>query len=113
MKYRSRLDIVAAMLRVMAGSPSSRNKLMYAAFLSYAQLKEYLPYLEGRDLVRRNELQQYSLTEKGNEVLTLYDEMMRVIDESPVLPTQPREEPVAPLWRRFNLPNAPASNEGI
>ena len=44
MKYRSRTDIVALILEAANGR-ATKTKIMYKAFLSYAQLKEYLTVL--------------------------------------------------------------------
>lgn len=44
MKYRSRTDIVSEILEAAQGG-TSKTKIMYKAFLSYAQLKEYLAVL--------------------------------------------------------------------
>jgi predicted transcriptional regulator len=50
MKYRSRTDIVGLMLEAANGG-STKTKIMYKAFLSYAQLKEYLTLLLQNDLL--------------------------------------------------------------
>jgi predicted transcriptional regulator len=44
MKYRSRTDI-AEMILEAANGGAAKTKIMYKAFLSYAQLKEYLTVL--------------------------------------------------------------------
>lgn len=44
MKYRSRTDITAQILEAANGGVT-RTRIMYKAFLSYAQLKEYLTVL--------------------------------------------------------------------
>ncbi|MFL6455862.1 MAG: winged helix-turn-helix domain-containing protein, partial [Nitrososphaeraceae archaeon] len=44
MKYRSRTDIVGLILEAANGG-ATKTKIMYKAFLSYAQLKEYLGVL--------------------------------------------------------------------
>ena len=43
MKYRSRTEIVSMILEAANGG-ATKTKIMYKAFLSYAQLKEYLSY---------------------------------------------------------------------
>lgn len=46
MKHRSKVEIIADMLEtIMADSSMSSSKIMYKAFLSYKQLKEYVPLL--------------------------------------------------------------------
>ncbi|MFL6431808.1 MAG: winged helix-turn-helix domain-containing protein, partial [Nitrososphaeraceae archaeon] len=44
MKYRSRTDIVGLILEAANGG-ATKTRIMYKAFLSYAQLKEYLTVL--------------------------------------------------------------------
>jgi predicted transcriptional regulator len=44
MKYRSRTEIVSNILDATNGG-AIKTKIMYTAFLSYAQLKEYLSVL--------------------------------------------------------------------
>ena len=44
MKYRSRTEIVGMILDAANGG-TTKTKIMYKAFLSYAQLKEYLSVL--------------------------------------------------------------------
>ena len=41
MKYRSRTEIVAMILEAANGG-ATKTRIMYKAFLSYAQLREYL-----------------------------------------------------------------------
>jgi predicted transcriptional regulator len=43
-KYRSRTEIVAMILEAANGG-ATKTKIMYKAFLSYAQLREYLSVL--------------------------------------------------------------------
>ncbi|MGA9172279.1 MAG: winged helix-turn-helix domain-containing protein, partial [Nitrososphaeraceae archaeon] len=40
MKYRSRTDIVGLILEAANGGGATKTRIMYKAFLSYAQLKE-------------------------------------------------------------------------
>lgn len=65
MKYRSRTEIIDSMLRSIK-TGATKTQIMYRAYMSYAQLKEYLALLEGRELIRfQPESQLYLLTEKG------------------------------------------------
>jgi predicted transcriptional regulator len=45
MKYRSRSDIVGLLLDAANGGRAAKTKLMYKAYLSFNQLREYLPLL--------------------------------------------------------------------
>ncbi|MDW0296958.1 MAG: winged helix-turn-helix domain-containing protein, partial [Nitrososphaeraceae archaeon] len=50
MKYRSRTEIVSMILEAANGG-ATKTKIMYKAFLSYAQLKEYLSVLIENNLI--------------------------------------------------------------
>jgi predicted transcriptional regulator len=81
MKYRSRTDIVGLMLEAANGG-ATKTKIMYKAFLSYAQLKEYLTVLLQNDLLEYEEgKQNFRTTEKGLRLLQMhnqFDEMMSI-----------------------------------
>jgi predicted transcriptional regulator len=65
MKYRSRTEIVAMILEAANGG-SSKTKIMYKAFLSYNQLREYLSVLIENNLIEYLEVSPiYKTTEKG------------------------------------------------
>ena len=73
MKYRSRTDITARILESANGGVT-KTKIMYRAFLSYAQLKEYLSVLVQNELLQYLEGEQvYKTTDKGNRFLELYN----------------------------------------
>ena len=76
-KYRDRPDIIASILRVVANAPSgyaSFTKIMYGAYLSYEQLKEYLAVLVPNGLIVRGPtIELYKITPKGTEFLNAYD----------------------------------------
>jgi predicted transcriptional regulator len=64
MKYRSRTEIVATMLEAANGR-ATKTKIMYKAYLSYAQLKDYLSVLIENNLIEYLEgTQTYKTTEK-------------------------------------------------
>src|ERR687884_432528 len=81
MKYRSRTDIVGLILEAANGG-ATKTKIMYKAFLSYAQLKEYLTVLLQNDLLEYEEgKQNFRTTEKGLSLLQMhnqFDEMMSI-----------------------------------
>ena len=81
MKYRSRTDIVGLILEAANGG-ATKTKIMYKAFLSYAQLKEYLTVLLQNDLLEwEDETQLFRTTEKGLRLMQMYnqfDEMMSI-----------------------------------
>ncbi|HZA07037.1 MAG TPA: winged helix-turn-helix domain-containing protein [Nitrososphaeraceae archaeon] len=83
MKYRSRTDIVGLILEAANGG-ATKTKIMYKAFLSYAQLKEYLTVLLQNGLLEYEERRQnIRTTEKGLCLLQLRnqcDEMMSIVN---------------------------------
>ena len=83
MKYRSRTDIVGLILEAANGG-ATKTKIMYKAFLSYAQLKEYLTVLLQNDVLEyEDETQLFRTTEKGLRLLQMYnqfDEMMSIVN---------------------------------
>jgi predicted transcriptional regulator len=77
MKYRSRTDIIAMILRgAMTGA--TKTRLMYRAYISYAQVQEYLEFLQEKGLLTY-EPEQYKLTEKGLYFLRVYDQISELI----------------------------------
>jgi predicted transcriptional regulator len=74
-KYRSRTEIVAMILEAANGG-ATKTKIMYKAFLSYAQLREYLSVLIENNLLEYLEgSQTYKTTEKGLNFLKMHDEI--------------------------------------
>jgi len=73
MKYRSRTEIVSMILEAANGG-ATKTRIMYKAFLSYAQLKEYLSVLIQNNLMEYLEgSQSYKTTEKGLNLLKLHN----------------------------------------
>ena len=83
MKYRSRTEIVAMILEVTNGG-ATKTKIMYEAFLSYAQLREYLSVLIENNLLEVLEgSQTYKTTEKGLNFLKMHNEIGELLQTSP------------------------------
>jgi predicted transcriptional regulator len=79
MKYRSRTEIVAMILDSANGG-ATKTKMMYKAFLSYHQLKEYLFMLIENDLIEYiNGTQTFRTTEKGLNLLKIHNEMAEML----------------------------------
>jgi predicted transcriptional regulator len=75
LKYRSRTEIVAMILEAANGG-ATKTKIMYKAFLSYAQLREYLSVLIENNLLQYVEgSQTYKTTEKGLNFLKMNNEI--------------------------------------
>jgi predicted transcriptional regulator len=75
MGNRSRTEIVSNILDVANGGETS-TKIMYKAFLSYNQTKEYLSVLTANNLIEyRDGTRKFRTTEKGLNYLKVYNEM--------------------------------------
>lgn len=75
MKYRSRSDIIGLILEAANGG-ATKTKIMYKAFLSFAQLREYLSMLSEKGLIEYQDgTQRYRTTEKGVRLLHIYNQM--------------------------------------
>ncbi len=79
MKYRSRTDIVSQILEAADGG-TTKTKIMYKAYLSYAQLKEYLSVLVENGLLEVEKgSQSYKTTAKGHLFLKTYSQIGSLI----------------------------------
>jgi predicted transcriptional regulator len=59
-------------LESATGGAVTKTKIMYSAFLSYQQLKEYLTTLQENDLIEYKEGERaYRITHKGMQLLQL------------------------------------------
>ena len=75
MKYRSRTEIVSSILDAANGR-ATKTKIMYIAFLSYSQLKEYLSVLIENNLLEYLEgTRTFRTTEKGLNFLKMHNEI--------------------------------------
>jgi predicted transcriptional regulator len=82
MKYRSRTEILGMILEAANGG-GTKTKIMYKAFLSYAQLKEYLSVLIENNLLEFLEgSQTYKITEKGFNFLKMHNEIGELLQTS-------------------------------
>jgi predicted transcriptional regulator len=83
MKYRSRTEIVCNILDATNGGGATKTKIMYAAFLSYAQLKEYLSVLIENNLLEySNGTQTFKTTEKGLFFLKMHNEIGELLPQT-------------------------------
>ena len=79
MGNRSRTEIVGSILEAANGGVS-KTKIMYIAFLSFGQLKEYLSILIENNLIEYLEgVQTYKTTEKGLNFLKMHNEMAELL----------------------------------
>jgi predicted transcriptional regulator len=82
MKYRSRTEIVSMILEAANGG-ATKTRIMYKAFLSYAQLREYLSVLIENNLIEYLEgIQTYKTTEKGLNLLKMHNQIGELLQTS-------------------------------
>ena len=84
MKYRSRTEIVGNILDAANGG-ATKTKIMYKAFLSYVQLKEYLSVLIENNLIEYLDgTQTYKTTEKGLNYIyiKMYSEIGELLQQT-------------------------------
>jgi predicted transcriptional regulator len=81
MKYRSNNDIIKEILDAAnGGGGATKTKIMYQAFLSYAQLKEYLTELTETGLLNYDvDTRQFKTTEKGQQYLDTFHQISDVM----------------------------------
>ena len=90
--YRGRQQIIAEMLNIINASDAkgtTRTSIMYKAFLSHAQLKEYLSFILENSLI--DEVSQqikghaghekfvYKITERGIRLMQISKEIENVV----------------------------------
>ena len=69
------MDIVSKILQV-ANRGAAKTKIMYSAFLSYSQMKEYLMMLTRNDLLSYDlNTRTFKTTEKGLRLIEVYNQM--------------------------------------
>jgi predicted transcriptional regulator len=79
MKYRSRTEIVSLILETANGG-ATKTKIMYIAFLSYNQLREYLSVLIENNLIEYLDgTHKFKTTEKGLNLLKIHNEMAELL----------------------------------
>lgn len=85
MSSRSRSEIVIQILEVANGGSGSdgvtKTEIMYKAFLSYVQLKEYLVVLIESDLLHYvGETHTFKITENSLRFLEAYNQIGHVLN---------------------------------
>jgi predicted transcriptional regulator len=80
-RNRSRLDVIAAILREVDGREATKTRIMYSAFLSSTQMREYVPFLLNNGLLAKVQHTIYKITEKGMRFLLLCDQLNNMIGD--------------------------------
>ena len=74
--YRSKTEVVAAILTATKEKPLGKTRLMYTAYVSSLQLREYLAELQNKGLLSYDEVTRtFITTTHGGEYLKLYEAM--------------------------------------
>jgi predicted transcriptional regulator len=88
MWYRNRTEIIAQILEAVNDGSSygygglTKTNIMYKAYLSYAQLKEYLKILTDTGLLSYDQdTQRFMTTEKGLRFLKTYSHLDALLKE--------------------------------
>ena len=69
-----------AMILQAATTGATKTRIMYSAYLSYTQVKEYMGFLLERDLIRYEEGSGlYKLSERGMKLLEAYEGVSKMI----------------------------------
>ena len=88
------MEIISRILEAVNGSGgSTRTRIMYHAFVSHAQMKGYLSYLEDNDMLHYDsESEKFRITEKGLEFVRIYTEIDEMIKVPRPGPTTERQQ---------------------
>jgi len=77
-KYRSRTDIVCEILKI-AENGNSKTKIMYGAYLSYDQMKDYMTVILQNTLIEKKEM-KYFTTKKGLDFIKQYESIGQMLE---------------------------------
>jgi predicted transcriptional regulator len=89
LKYRSRADISSEILKI-ADKGVSKTKIMYGAYLSFTQLREYLKMLLDNGMLDFDEeTMQYRTTETGRNFIKMYERMGQMFDRKQIKSEKP------------------------
>jgi predicted transcriptional regulator len=73
-----------AQMLLAANKGATKSRIMYSALLSYSQLKEYLAFLQSKDLLMYEEGSGlYRLTERGLRFIDIYDKISQSVSVEP------------------------------
>jgi predicted transcriptional regulator len=80
LKYRSRADICTDILKI-ADKSVSKTRIMYGAYLSFVQLKEYLKMLVDNGMLSFDEKSMlYRTTDVGRTFIRTYERVGQLFD---------------------------------
>jgi predicted transcriptional regulator len=75
------VDIIAAILKVVIRGDGTKRDIEKGAYLSYLQIKQYLPLLLEINLLTKGQEEQtiFKITQKAVRFLHLYDQLNQMI----------------------------------
>jgi len=81
MKNRTHHDILAKVLQTAKGCNGiTKTRIIYGAYLSSNQLKEYIAYCQGHGLVSYDPGKRvYKTTNKGIRLLEIFEKMLEIV----------------------------------
>lgn len=98
MKYRSRTDIINGILQAVKGGGTTKTRIMYGAFLSYAQVQEYLAFMVAKGLLAFDQASGvYTQTQQSLGFLHAYDEIREWCEIGPEDADRVMKNPEAPI----------------
>lgn len=81
------MDIAAAILEI-AQNGAIKTQIIYRAFLSYPQLRDYLELLQARGMLVYDEHQnEYYTTDEGKRFVQMYKELGKMLPKDNILKT--------------------------
>lgn len=92
MKNRTHHDILAKVLETAKGTDgTTKTRIMYGAYLSTIQLKEYIAYCQGHGLVNYDAKKRvYKTTVKGIRLLELLTKMYEIVPSGSIEEISPQ-----------------------
>jgi predicted transcriptional regulator len=81
---RDKTQLIASILKAANGRSVNAAQIMYSAFLSHTQIKQYLSILIYAGLIKYQEgnRRTYRISDKGMRFLYLYDEISKLLNNS-------------------------------
>ncbi len=83
MSYRTRTEIICNILEIAnRGNGATKTKIMYSAFLSHSQMKEYLKILVDNGLIEYDlDTRTFKTTDKGHRLVQVYNGLDTLMTE--------------------------------
>ena len=93
MKHRSKEEIAALVLEAIVNTHRpTQTMIMYKAYLTHVQLKEFLASLMEKGLIEYHKLERiYTITEKGIHFLEVYNQLNQLQTSNILKTTIPTE----------------------